>query len=112
MLKKGVDQLVGCSQPPRMSNKSLYENVAANKIAREWLTFADSCIARGLNPAKLSDTSKGAASGEWEPNGLLAEYKYSTASRDRIAASAVHQARERLQAGEYPTVLKFFSTVR
>jgi len=94
-----------------MSNKSIYENVAANKIAREWLKFADSCIARGLNPAKLSDTAKGAATGEWEPNGLLVEYRYSTASRDRIAAKALYLARERLLAGEYPAVLKFFSTV-
>ena len=95
-----------------MTTKSIYESVAANKLAREWLAFAASAIERGLNPAKLSDTAKIAATGEWEPGGLLAQHRYSTASRDRVAAGALTIARERLLVGEYPVVTKFFSAAR
>lgn len=90
--------------------KSLYEGVAANKIAREWLNFAQQCIVKdGHRPAKLSDTVFGYALGEWGTGGLMEAFGYSRASRDRIAAAALTNARQRLRDGEYPEVAKFFA---
>lgn len=92
----------------KKEEQSVMEGVAAHKIARQWLEFARRCIVeRGLRPCRLSDTAGDYAVGEWETDGLMEKYRYTRASRDRIAASAINNARQRLLDGEFPEVKQY-----
>jgi hypothetical protein len=95
----------------KAERRAMYERISAQRVARQWLLFAERVIARGENPVKLSVSASDDAIAEFEPGGLMSEFTYSRASRDRIATSALGEAVSRLRRGEFPTVTAFFSTV-
>lgn len=87
--------------------KSIDAEMAATSIASEWLNFAESVIASGGRPAKLSETMATEINRQYE-TGYLVECKWNLAANERIAARALRIAAEFLNDGQFPTVRAFF----
>lgn len=79
------------------------QQVAAS-VANHWLAFAERSIAEGKNPAKLSEHRD-------NTRDALSEYEakdWSPAEITRVHNDAVAYAKERLLAGDFPTVREHF----